>query len=116
MSGEGFAGIRRASLHEHGPTLGRSRQIERSGDLEDLAFVVDLTHALLPQKRPGRAIVDDGVVAPAVPKCRHDAHELLALVVAVGVCEAAATEVAAACDAEGGDNVPTDAPTTDVVE
>ena len=115
--GEAAAGLGGARLHEHRPPLRPARQVERTRDLVMSADVIDRHDPFWPRILARRAIIDDGVVRPAVPQRRHHLHELLAAGVAVGVADLGVAAIVACRRGEPrGDDVPADPPVADVVE
>src|SRR6185312_3314084 len=64
-------------------------------DLVVLALVVDRPDAIGPRVLPGRAVVEHGIVGPAVPQRLDDSHELLAAGIAIGVSHLAVTAIVA---------------------
>ena len=93
--GEPAPDVGRSGLHQHRPALRRARQVQRPGHLVVFALVVDRPDAVGLGVAPAGAVVEHGVLGPAVPQRLDHGHELFALGVAVGVADLpAAAEVA----------------------
>src|SRR4051812_4547196 len=85
--GKPAPGVGRARLNQHRPALRAARDVERPGDLVEIAAVVDRPDALRSRVLAARPVVDDRIGGPAVPERLDDGHELFAPGIAVGVAD-----------------------------
>ncbi|MCX5396677.1 hypothetical protein OHA55_06675 [Streptomyces sp. NBC_00102] len=115
--GQGAAVAGGAGLHDDGPPLGRPGRVERSGDPEVLARVVDGVDLRRVDVPAPLAVLDDRVVLPAVPELLDGRDELVGPAVAGGVFgEGVLAEVPRGRRDGAGHHVPAEAAAADPVQ
>ena len=115
--GEAAAGVRRAGLDQHRPPLRAARDVERPGDLVEVAGVVDRPDAVRARVDPALPVVQHGIRRPAVPQALRDLQELLRPGIAFRVADLAGVAVVGGRRRRpGGDDVPADPAAADEIQ
>src|ERR1700730_9252388 len=87
LGGELTAGIRRAGLHNDGPSLNRTRNIERAAHPQKLSRVVENMEHIRVETGARFHVANERIVGPAIPQARHHVIELASAPIAGGMLD-----------------------------
>jgi hypothetical protein len=111
------ARLGRAGLHDDGPALNRTRDVERTAHSEMLSVVVQDMKLLGIEIYARLHVANEGVVRPAIPKARHHVEELARAAIARRMPHVfLQAEIHSLVRVAGGHHVPASSAAADMVE
>src|SRR5580692_4565960 len=85
--GKLFAGVGGARLDKDRAALRRARNVQRTEHRKMRPLMIDGPYPRAIGVSPARAVVEHGVIGPAVPQAFDHRHELLGPLVAIGMAD-----------------------------
>ena len=106
-----------AGLHDHRPALHRAGDVERAAHREIFSLVIEHVHLGGIEIKPLFDVAHEGVVGKGIPQTRDHIVEFARAAVALGVLHVIVeSEIQRRVRIGGGDDIPSGAPTADVIQ